>query len=78
MNIVERIEQLAVSGGFWEVWEDCDRELAFSLCNEIREKLDVPPYPQAVLNDGWHYCDIFAEDREYAMDEFVGLVFGWW
>jgi len=78
MDFLQEIADLAVAGGFGEIWEDCDRRRAFELCNDVRERLGMPCYSPTVLDKGWQYRNIFAEDKEQAMDEFVNFVLGWW
>lgn len=72
--------QNLISRHYRPIWEACDREAAFELCNYIRRHhdIDLPPYDAKKLEEGWQWRTIFAEDWDTAKEELLNFVFGWW
>lgn len=77
MDILQRIENLTTRH-FRPIWEDCDRQAAFKLCNYTRKRVGVPEYSEEKFDEGFRYRTIFHEDYKEAKEEFINLVFGWW
>jgi len=76
-NILKSIENMT-ERYYKPVWEKCDRQEAFRLCNRIRDYIELIEYPYSKFDEGFQYRVIFAEDFREAKKEFANLVFGWW
>jgi len=76
-HIIRSIKNM-IGRYYRSVWEECDRDMAFELCNRIRRHIGVPEYSRRKFEEGYQYRTIFHEDFKEAKEEFLNLVFGWW